>query len=64
MESVVRLAAISLVHHARQKNAFRGQAAELFFNNLIDEITGLLMAPVSPETKSLENSMALKEISK
>lgn len=63
MESVVRLAAISLGHHARQKNAFRGQAAELFFNNLIDEITGLLMAPVSSETRALENSIALEKIS-
>tara|TARA_B100000809_G_scaffold159640_1_gene157013 strand:+ start:2782 stop:3483 length:702 start_codon:yes stop_codon:yes gene_type:complete len=64
MESVIRLAAISLGHHARQKNAFRGQAAELFFNNLVDEITGLLMAPVSPETRSLENSMNLVKVSK
>ena len=47
MESLISLAAISLGHHARQKNAFRGQAAELFFNNLVDEIAGLLMAPVS-----------------
>ena len=64
MESLISLAAISLGHHARQKNAFRGQAAELFFNNLVDEITGLLMAPVSPETRSLENSMNLVKVSK
>jgi AcrR family transcriptional regulator len=57
MESVVRLAAISLGHHARSKNAFRGAAAELFFNNLVDEMAGLLMAPVSPETASIEKSI-------
>lgn len=43
---------------------FSGQAAELFFNNLVDEMTGLLMAPVSPETRSLENSMNLVKVSK
>jgi ribosomal protein L10 len=64
MESVIRLAAISLGHHARQKDAFRGPTAELFFNNLVDEIAGLLMAPVSPETRSIENKMTLVKVPK
>jgi hypothetical protein len=64
MESVVRLTAISLGHHARQKNAFRGTFAELFFNNLIDEIAGLLTTPASPETRSIEDAMNPKNAQK
>ena len=48
-----------MYHHSRQKNAFRGQEAELFISSLIDALAGLLSAPESDETKAI--SAALEE---
>ena len=53
MEAALRLAAASMSHQARQKNAFRGLPAELFFHSLIDALVGLLEAPESEETKRI-----------
>ncbi len=53
MEAAVRLCSASMYHQARQKNAFKGEQAELFMHSLIDALVGLLSAPVSPETKAL-----------
>ncbi|MFP6807444.1 MAG: hypothetical protein VB957_09705 [Pseudomonadales bacterium] len=58
MESTIRLASISMCHHARQKNAFRGTTAEFFVSSLIDAMTGLLRAPVSEETTAMAKSLS------
>ena len=55
MEAAIRLCSASMHHQAKQKNAFRGQQADLFLNNLVDALVGLLSAPVSPETLALKN---------
>lgn len=52
-QSAVRLASISMGHHARSKGAFRGETSDLFISNLLDAMVGLLSAPVSSETQSL-----------
>ncbi len=54
MEAAVRLCSASMYFQARQKNAFRGTQADLFFHQLIDAVVGILSAPVSPETKALQ----------
>lgn len=56
LESAVRLCAASMYHHARQKNAFRGQDAALFLNSLIDALVGLLSAPESDETRAIADA--------
>lgn len=53
LESAVRFCAASMYHHARQKNAFRGEEADLFINSLIDALTGLLSAPESEATRAI-----------
>ena len=57
MESVVRLCAISMGYHARQRRAFRGASSELFLSSLIDEMVGLLSTPVSADTKTIAKSI-------
>lgn len=52
MEFAVRMTSATMGHHARQKNAFKGTAADLFVSQLIDALDGLLSAPVSRETKA------------
>lgn len=52
MDAALRLAAASMSHQARQKNAFRGLQADLFFHSLLDALVGLLGAPESAETKT------------
>jgi len=53
MEAAVRLCSASMYHQTRQKNAFRGDPAELFLSSLMDALVGLLSAPVSAETRAL-----------
>ena len=53
MELAVRLCAAATYQHARQRNAFRGKAAELFVSSLIDALTGLMSAPESKHTREL-----------
>ena len=57
IESAVRLASISMGHHARQKNAFRGDDSDLFISHLLDAMVGLISAPVSMETKALAGKL-------
>ena len=57
VQSAVRLVAISMGHHARQTNAFRGDAADLFLANLLDAMVGLLSAPISAETHALNKKL-------
>lgn len=54
MEAAVRLSSASMHYQARQANGFRGRAAELFFNQLVDALFGLLSAPVSTQTRRLK----------
>ncbi len=53
MDIAVRMCSVTMGNHARQKHAFKGAASELFINQLIDALEGLLSAPVSGETKAL-----------
>lgn len=57
MESAVRLCSASMYHHARQAKAFRGDAADLFFNSLVDALVGLLNANESDETRAIASSV-------
>lgn len=57
MESAIRLCSASMYHQARQKSAFRGEQAELFFHSLIDALVGLLGAPESTQTKVLAKAV-------
>jgi AcrR family transcriptional regulator len=60
MEAAVRLCSASMYHQARQKNAFRGDQAELFLRHLIDALVGLLSAPVSEETLAVTKKSRAK----
>ncbi len=51
-DSAVRFATLSMSVRARQPNAFRGPAAALFLELLLDEMAGLLAAEVSPQTRA------------
>lgn len=53
MDGALRFVSASMFHQARQRNAFRGDLANLFFASLIDALEGLLSAAESDETKSL-----------
>lgn len=57
MDGALRFVSASMVHHARQKNAFRGDHAELFFYSLIDALAGMLSAPQSEETIRIAKAM-------
>lgn len=57
MDGALRFVSASMVHHARQKNAFRGDHAELFFHSLIDALVGMLSAPQSEETRRIARMM-------
>ncbi len=54
MEAAVMLCSASMSHQARQKKAFRDHQSDLFLNNLIDALVGLLSAPISTETRALK----------
>ena len=58
MEAAVRLCSASVFHQASQRNAFRGDQADLFFHSLIDALVGLLSASVSEETRNLAKKTA------
>ncbi|WP_439105624.1 TetR/AcrR family transcriptional regulator [Congregibacter sp.] len=49
---------LSITRRARNRESFRGALAELFYNNLVDQLAAMLDAPVSPETQK-----ALSELS-
>ena len=50
---VARFIALSMSNYANSKNAFRGESADFFFNNLIDVIAGIFTAEVSSDTVTL-----------
>lgn len=41
---------LSITRRARNRDSFRGAKAELFYNNLVDQVAAMLDAPISPET--------------
>ena len=58
MDAALRLTAAAMSHHARQKNAFRGLQADLFFHGLLDALVGLLNAPESDETREINRALS------
>ena len=60
MEAAVRLCSASMYHQARQKNAFRGDQAYLYYHSLIDALVGLLSAPESDQTKAIARKISRK----
>lgn len=59
MNVALLLCSISITRHAKQKNAFRGKASQLFLNNLLDAVVAILIAPVSPETRAIEKQLGI-----
>lgn len=53
LEQAARFATLSMSQHARERKAFRGRHAELFFENLVDSIAGLLASAPSAATLRL-----------
>ena len=56
LAAAIRLSSASMHQQALQKNAFRGMQADLFFQQLIDALFGLLSGPVSLHTKALKET--------
>lgn len=52
LENAHSLAFLTISGRARRGGSFRGRRAELFFNNLVDQLAGMLDAPVSQETRT------------
>ncbi len=52
-ENANYLVLLTISRRARLGGSFRGRSAELFFNNLVDQVAAMLATPVSPETQSL-----------
>ena len=57
MDGALRYISAAMFHQARQKNAFRGDQADLFFSHLIDALVGLLGANESVETRALADAL-------
>ena len=67
--AVSRFISLSLAHHSREPQAFRGPQSDIFLNNLIDEATGMFTIAESEETRaaiaaSEENVTKLKRSSR
>ena len=43
----------AISRRARVGGSFRGRRAELFFNNLVDQVAAMLVTPASPDTREL-----------
>ncbi|MDB2707323.1 hypothetical protein N9Z30_06500, partial [Pseudomonadales bacterium] len=52
VEHAVRFVSAAMNQHAQQPRAFKGKSADIFVQNLIDALEGLLKAPVSAETRA------------
>ena len=52
VEHAFRFVSAAMNQHAQQPRAFKGKSAEIFVQNLIDALEGLLKAPVSAETRA------------
>jgi AcrR family transcriptional regulator len=51
-ENAHALALLAVSRRARSRGSFRGRRAELFFNNLVDQLAAMLAAPVSSATQA------------
>ena len=51
MQQTHGAAMLALSRRSRAKGSFRGRKADLFFNDLVDEITAMLEAPISESTR-------------
>lgn len=54
LDWAIRIASMSIAQQAGQKNAFKGEAAQLAYNRTIDAMVGILGAKVSKEAQALE----------
>lgn len=52
-ENALGLVLLAISRRSRNGGSFRGRRAELFFNNLVDQIAAMLTAPVAQETQAL-----------
>ena len=52
VEHALRFVSAAMNHHAKQPRGFKGKSADIFIQNLIDALEGLLKAPMSPETRA------------
>ncbi len=50
LENTHSLGLLAMSRRARLGGSFKGNQAELFFNNLVDQVAAMLSAPVSKET--------------
>lgn len=62
MDAALRLTAATMSHQARQKNAFRGLEADLFYHSLLDALVGLLNAPESDETREICRALGATDV--
>ena len=59
LDWAIRIASMSIAQQAGQKNAFKGEAAQLAYNRTIDAMVGILGAEVSEQAHALEANGAL-----
>jgi len=52
LENAHSLALLAISRRARRGGSFRGRHAELFFDNLVDQLSAMLAAPVSRATRA------------
>ena len=52
VENAHGMSLLAISRRARHRGSFRGPRAELFFNNLVDQVAATLASPVSSETLS------------
>ena len=55
-ENVFSIVLLAISRRARNSGSFRGRRADLFFNNLVDQVAAMLSAPVSSATMELLDS--------
>ena len=53
VENTYSLSLLAISRRARRGGSFRGRRAELFFNNLVDQVAAMLATPVSDATQTL-----------
>lgn len=51
LENTNAFGLLILSRRARRNESFEGVSAELFFNNLVDQVAGMLTAPISAATR-------------
>lgn len=52
IENAYAFTVLAISRRARRRGSFRGRQAELFFNNLVDQLAAMLAAPVSRATRA------------